>query len=342
MPGQTLDTVSISEFTDTTMRTWVGPNTNFVERGNAAKLYIYDAIPYNTGVSKVYQEIDVSTFATLKLEGADASKATVQRGYSKTMTLRRFAKEIDITWEERMQNRNPEVMTKLTNLAHFCPNRMELDLTHRLTFATGTSYTDQDGVSVTTTVGDGLALVSAVHTLSGSSTTFSNVITGNPTFSKGGLEIAELQANTQILTNGFAERRIFRFNYIVSSDDPTTVNDVKTFLMSITDVDQNNPGVVNVYKGKYQHLILPYLATTAAGAYDSTKNRYWGIVAAGQGVNGWQAYFGVQEQPRLLTPAPGNNGEDIHNDNWTYGTRCTFGVETVGSRGFVFSTGLGA
>jgi hypothetical protein len=36
-----------------------------------------------------------------------------------------------------------------------------------------------------------LALISTVHTLTGSATTYSNQITGNPQFSKGALENAE-------------------------------------------------------------------------------------------------------------------------------------------------------
>jgi hypothetical protein len=132
-----------------------------------------------------------------------------------------------------------------------------------------------------------------------------------------------------------------KFNTIFTSDDPTTVNEVKQFLRSTTDIDQNNPSVINVYLQKYDHIILPYLATTAAGVYDSTKAKRWGLVALGQGVRGWQAYLGIWERPELKTPAPGNNGENMHNDNWTYGTRCAYGIVTVDPRGFLMSTGLG-
>lgn len=335
-----LNTVSISEFTDLVNRNWSIHN-DMVKVGPARSLYISEDMANHTGTSRRYTEIDVQTYASIKEEGADAGKATVQKGYEKDMTVRRFAKEIDITFEMRRFNKKPEIVAQLTSLSHFCPQRMELDLTHRLTFATATSYTDMDGQTVATTVGDGLALVSASHIVRGSSSTFSNVITGNPAFSKGGLEVAEGQANTQIVSQ-FYERRVMNFNTIVTSDDPSTVNSVKQFLMSTTDVDQNNPGVVNVYKGKYQHVILPQLATDASGAYDSDKAKYWALVAAGQGVAGWQAYCGIWEAPNLKTPAPGNNGEDVHNDNWTYGTRCSYGIATVSPKGFLLSTGLGS
>ena len=335
-----LNTVSISEMTDLVSRNW-GIYNDMVKVGPARSLFITEDMANHTGTTRRYTEIDTQTYAAVKEEGADASKATVQKGYEKDMTVRRFAKEIDITFEMRRFNKKPEIVSQLTALSHFCPQRMELDLTHRLTFATATSYTDMDGTTVATTVGDTNALVDSTHDVRGSSSTYSNVITGNPLFSKGGLEVAEGLANTNILSQ-FGERRVMNFNTIVTSDDPTTVNDVKQFLMSTTDVDQNNPGVVNVYKGKYQHVILPQLATDAAGAYNSAKAKYWALVAAGQGVNGWQAYCGIWEAPNLKTPAPGNNGEDVHNDNWTYGTRCSYGIVTVTGKGFLLSTGLGA
>lgn len=337
--GQQLNTVSINQFTDLITRKWSIRNT-FVERGIVQKLFIYTDESANTGDVRRFTDIDVETFAKIKPQGVAAAKATVQYGYEVDMTARRFAREIDITWEMRRYNKQPEVMAQITSLSHFCPNRMELDLTQRITFATATSYTDQDGISVTTTVGDGLALVSAVHTLTGSTSTYSNVITGNPVFSRGGLEIAESQTNTQIVSN-FGERRVMNFNTIISSDDPNSCNEIKRFIKSTTDVDQNNPSVINVYKDKYSHVILPYLATAADGTYDSTKAKYWGLIAAGQGMAGWQAYIGIWESPNLKTPAPGNNGEDVHTDNWTYGARCSYGIATVTGKGFMLSTGLG-
>lgn len=339
--SQQLNTVSLSQLTDLVERSWSVNNIDFVENGNATKMMIVDDLEAHTGDTKRYTEIDVETFALNMDEGDNASQAQVQYGYEKDMTMRRFAREITITWKMRRFNKKPEVIAQLTSLNHFCPNRMELDVTHRITFGTATSYTDMDGISVTTTTGDGLALFSAVHTLRGSSSTFSNIITGNPAFSKGGLEIAEGQANTQILSH-FGERRVMNFNAIFSGDDPTTCNDIKQYLKSVSDPDQNNPSVINVYKDKYMHVKLPYLATTAVGAYDSTKSKYWGIAAIGQGLAGWQAFVGVWERPNLKTPAPGNNGEDFSNDNWKYGTRGSWGICTPSPRGIMLSTGLGS
>ena len=334
----TLSILALPEFTDLTRRTFSMMNNLVPER--ARLLFIEQSIPSQSGNVRRFQEVDGETYASLKNEGEDATLAEASVGYSIDMTAKRMAKQINITWEMRNQGRDPEIKTKLTSLASFCPQRLELDLTHILTFGTATSYTDQDGSTITTTVGDGLALVSASHTLNQSSSTYSNIITGNPAFSQTALEIAEERANTQILTN-FGERRIINFNTIFTSDDPVQVNGVKQLIDSVSDVDQNNPGVVNVYGGKYKHVILPYLATDANGAYNSAKKDYWGLAATGMGTDGWEAYLGMWEQPNLKVPSAGNNGEDFENDDWKYGTRCTYGIAVLSGKGMLLSTGLG-
>lgn len=334
-----LNTITLTQFTDLVEKKFLTP-TQLLPLV-AKELFVQEDISSNSGDTRRYTEIDGETYAATKREGEDASVASVVTGYSKNMVVKRVAKEITISWEMRRFNKYPEVIGRLESLSGFAEQRMELDLTHRLTFAESTSYVDMDGATVDLTGGDTLAIVSASHTLTGSASTWSNVITGNPQFSKGGLEAAEVIANTNIFTN-FGERRIMNFNTIVTTDDPNTINTVKEYLNSTADLSAPNSGVVNVYKGKYKHVVLPRLATTASGAYDSTKAKRWFLIAAGQGVMGWQAYLGIWETPNLKSPSAGNNGEDVHNDNWTFGTRAAYGICPVSGRGLLMSTGLNA
>lgn len=330
--------LNFSEFADTTERIYYMGGDLVPDLDAVKSLYMVENIPAGTGDRRVYDEIDGETYARLKDEGEEAQKTAVIEGYSKTMYNRRFGVEIDITYEARNYGKNQEILRKLTSLATFCPQRMALDLTHRFTFGTSTSYTDMDGESVDVSTGDTVALISASHTTtSGTPSTYSTVITGNPIFSPGGLEVAMGQANTQIVTN-FGERRVMNFNTVVTGDDPATVRAVKELLNSTADTTGNNPGVVNVYKGMFRHVILPRMATDATGAYDSTKTKYWFYVAAGE----WEAHLGIWEEPHLKTPAPGNNGEDMHTDNWTFGTRCGYGICVVSPKGCLGSTGAGA
>lgn len=335
-PTTLLNTVTLSELTDLVRKSFVMVQQMVAPQ--ARSLFIVDTIAKGQGNTKRYDEVDTQTFARLKRQGEASKKASVGIGYNVTMEKKRISMEIDITQEMRDENRSQEVGSLITSLTHFCPQRMDIDGTHLLTFASATSYVDMDGVTQTISVGDGLALASSSHTLKFSSSTYSNRVSGDPIFSKGGLEAAESLATSDILSN-FGERRVIAFNTIITSDDPNTVNAVKQFLESTSDVDQNNSGVKNVYQGKYRHVKLPYLATTATGARDATKRRYWFLAAIGMGMNGWQAYLGIWEAPHLKTGSNDENGanHDFSRDIWTFGTRAGYGYRAVSGRGIIAS-----
>src|ERR1035437_1965966 len=331
--GTYLSTVTFPELTDLV-------NRNFVSVGGmivpvAKQLFITETVGANEGELKLLQEYDTTTYAKAKGQGVDAKRASFGIGYYITIRAKRIGIESEITWEMRRFNKKQEVMAAITSLPYFCPQRVELDLTHRLTFSNATSYVDMDGNSVDLTVGDTLALASAVHTLKFSSLTYSNLVTGNPLFSKGGLEAAELLTTTDILSN-FGEKRVMDFNTIVTGNNPTVCNAVKQFLRSVSDNTQNNPGVVNVNQDKYRHVILPQLATTATGAGDSTKKNYWALAAIGAGLRGWQAYY-VEWEPMNLIPSTEGNGTDVHKDIWYYNVRQAYNIGVVSGRGLIVS-----
>ncbi len=327
-----LNTLTLPELTDLVRKTFIFQNQH-IER-NARQLFI-EEFP-DAGDSKRYDEYDVETYANFKPEGVDSKKSKGGVGYNVTMNSRTFSKELEITIEMRRHNRYKVLGGQITSLAGFCENRLDLDLTHRFTFAGSTSYTDLDGETVTTTVGDGLALLSASHTLAFSSTTYNNIVTGAPAFSETSLESALLIAATQVFSN-FGEKRNMNYNTIVTGNDPGTMRTVQQLLRSTADPDAVQSGVANVYSGKYNHVVLPNLATTAAGAYDSTKRRFWFLVAAGQEMLGWQAYVGIWMAPQLLTPNDANAGMDVHNLNWTYSTYSMHGVVVARPQGLVGS-----
>lgn len=334
MQTTTLNTVTLSEFTDLVEKSFIVYQNKV--QPVAKQIFIFSNEAANTGDTRRFDEVDTETFGRLKRQGMKASKTSVGVGYNKTMIAKRIAREIDITWEHRRYNKYPEVTGLLTSLNSFCEQRAELDLTHRLTFCSSSTMTDMDGDSVDLTAGDGLPIVYAAHTLKYSSSTWRNRVANDPAFSRGALESAEALYNTDILSN-FGERRVIKPNAIITSDDPNTCNTVKQFLLSTADVDQANAGVVNVYRNKYRHIELPYLATTAVGANDSTKKRWWFLGAIGMGVNGLQAYYGVWEGANMKSPTAGGNGEDPSTDNWTYGTRMSYGIVFVSARGLVGS-----
>lgn len=331
--GTFLNTVTFPELTDLV-------NRNFVSVGGfivpvARQLFITENVGAGEGEMKLFQEYDTTTYARAKPQGVDAKKAAFGIGYYVTVQQKRVGIESEITFEMRRFNKKQEVMAAITSLPYFVPQRIELDLTHVFTFASSTSYVDLDGNTVATTGGDGLALASASHTLKFSTITWSNRVSGDPLFSKGSLELAELLTTTDILSN-FGEKRVMDFNTIVTGNNPTIVNAVKQFLRSVSDNTQNNAGVMNVNQDKYRHLILPQLATTATGAIDATKKNWWFLVAAGAGVRGWQAYY-VEWEAQNLVPATAGNGTDVHKDIWYYNVRAAYNNCFVSGRGVIAS-----
>ncbi len=329
-----LSEMSLPEMTDLVRRYWTIVRKDIAR--NAEQLFIVEDIGTANGNTKIWNEVDAQTYAANKPEGTNAVKAKSGVGYNVTMTAGTKAIQVDITLEMRNDNRYMEVGSYLTNLSRFCDNRLDLDLTHRLTFATSSSYVDMNGATVDLTVGDGNPLLYTAHTLAFSSTTYSNRVTGDPAFSQGSFESAKLLAATQIYSN-FGEKRQMNFNVIVSTDDPATVRTIKQMLESTADIDAVQAGIVNVYAGAMRPVVLPNLATTAAGAYDSTKRRWWAIAAVGQMANGWQAHLGKWIAPQLRVPSPGNNGEDINSLNWTYVGFCRYGIAIVSGKGYIGS-----
>jgi len=111
------------------------------------------AIPEGTGQFRRFSELpDRNLYATTKDEGANADQARIQYGYEKDMQIKRIGLDVGITVEERKQNKYPEVIRRLTDLSEVCPSKIELDLNHRFTFGFATSYTDNSGDVVDTTV----------------------------------------------------------------------------------------------------------------------------------------------------------------------------------------------
>ena len=331
-----LNTVSLGDFVKLAGIIFEKSKMSLGQEARNSGMFMFNPIPMNSGNTREYTEIDQNEYAKYKGEGDQAARGKVQQGYSKTLTHYRIAEDIGITYEMRSMNKYPEVVRRLTNLAGKGVNRMELDLTHRITFAFSTSYTDMDGRTVDTTLGDALALASTVHKLKGTSTTFRNILANNPQVSKGAIEGMEKLIVEETL-NQFGEKVVIPFDIIFTSDDPNTINTVREHLQSTAAVDAVNAGVLNVYKGKYRHVILPRLATDANGAVDTTKRRYWGL-ASSMYTTG---HFDVWEEPRLKIPANLNAGEEFSTDDWNFGVRAGYGICIVNAVWLKISKGDG-
>lgn len=331
-----LNTATLGDFTKLAEVLWQKGIDSVDQRMRRSGIYKEVPVAMNSGSTREFSEIDTQEYAKRKTEGDQAERAQVQQGYTKIMTMQRVALDIGITYEMRTQNKYPEVTNKLTNLGRQVANRMDLDMAHRITFAAATTYVNMDGETVSITVGDGLALASAAHTLRGSSTTFRNILANNPRLSKGALEGME-RLNVENTYNQFGEKLTMPFDVLWTTDDPNTVNTAREYLQSTSDPSQNNSGVLNVNASKYRHIELPRVATDANGAPDTTKRYFWGLISTMYSTG----YLGVWEEPRLKTPSALNAGEDFSTDDWNFGARGGYGIVIVSAAWFKISYGDG-
>lgn len=332
-----LNTATLSDFTKNAMILFLKGLDSVQSAVRSSGLFRVDSIADNTGNTKEYTEIDLEEYASVKAEGDQASRARVQQGYSKIGTLKRVSKDIGITYEMRHYNKYQEVIARLTNLGRLVANRMELDLSHRITFATSTSYTDRDGVTVDVTIGDTLALASTAHTVRGASSTFRNRLANSPVFSKGSLESMEKMVIENSI-NQFGEKVTIEYDTLWSTDDPNQVNTIREYLRSTASPASNNAGVINVYQSKYKHVVLPRVATDANGAVDSTKAKYWGLASSTNS----SAFLGVNEEPRLKAGSTaGGNAEEFSTEDWNFGAAAGYMIVIPGARWFAISLGDG-
>ena len=334
-----LNTVTLSDFVKNAQIIFLRALDTVQMNVRSSGMFRVESVPQNTGNTRDYTEIDLENYAKAKKEGAQSERARVQQGYTKIARLKRIALDIGITYEMRTQNKYQEVVARLSNLGMLAAHRIELDLSHRITFGEAVSYVDMDGDTVDISMGSGLSLFNTAHTVRGSAETYRNQLAGNAAFSKGSLEGMELLIVEETI-NQFGEKMAMPFDCIFTTDDPNTVNTVRTELNSTatTTVEQNS-GVVNVNQTKYRHVMLPLVATDVNGNVDSTKAKYWGLASTMMTT----AYLGMHEEPRLKTPpTEGNNAEEFSTDDWNFGTRAGYFICIVTGAWIKFSNGSGS
>lgn len=235
-------------------------------------------------------------------DGDDAFKGTALQGYTINYRQEEIALEVDITKHMRKFDKYDEINKLVRGNKRSTIRRIEQDVAAPLSYAWSTSYTNLDGETVQTTAPDGLALIDNAHTPNGTSDTYSNELTGNHAqISQTTLE------NLLELGNGFLDEADGRsvpgvFNTIITGMHTPTKHEVKRILMSIQ-APGSDLNDVNVNKGDFNHLIVPYMDfTSATETRDADKAKYCFVANIGDAdINGFR--LEVSEQPKLETPS---------------------------------------
>lgn len=332
-----LNTVSQSDFVKLARVIWIkGAQSVKNHMVDSGMVKVMD-IDEHTGNTREFSEIDTNEYLRRKNQSDQAARGQIQQGYTKTMTKYRIAENMGISYEMIHENKYPQVVNALLSGGKKGYNTIDLDLSHRITFGTATSYTDLNGETVATTCGDTLQLFYSAHTLNGSSTTFRNRLANNPRLSKGALESMERLVEEETY-NHLGEKKTIPFDILWTTNDPNTKNTAKELTKSRASPDAAHAGVINVYAGEYKHVVLPRVATTAAGANDTSKRYYWGLASSQLS----SFYLGIWERPHMIPPSEKSNAEDPQTDDMDFRNRAGYGIVVVGANWIKMSSGDGA
>ena len=106
---------------------------------------------------------------------------------------------------------------------------------------------------------------------------------------------------------------------IITSDEPSVINAVQEFLKSVGAPDTAERAD-NIYKGRYNHIVLPYLATDLNGAPSSTGRFYWMLAD----LKHKESILEFSEMPTFTAPNAGNNGEEFDTDDWKFKSSASY------------------
>ncbi len=307
----------------------------FRPAGDVRKIFHKETADWSSD-SKRIQEVDRERFAEVKVEGQSSAQRGVSQGYYKDISRKTISVTRKVSGEAYKALTAHKLAQYATQTGADVIDKIELDMRNFIGYGDSTSYTDNGGFTVDTTTGDGYALFYTAHTLKNSSTTYSNILSGAPSFSESSLESAEDYFNYNVLDNN-GQRITIDPNTVITSRKATMVNRVARVLgsMSPEQIEGStnmNAGVKNTYKNKYRHLVVEF-DVTALNVSDSSKSFYWYLAAlGGMPETSFQGYYVSWLSPQV---AP----VEIDQDKWTlsYTARAAYGIGAVSGKGILVS-----
>jgi hypothetical protein len=270
---------------------------------------------------------DFDVPATTTGEGSNYAISAPVKGDALVLTQAKITQGVELTKESQMYDRYNQTdnFAKMRGLGKACPTRIERDLQHFfMSFGFGTSYTNRDGASVATTGADALAIYSNDHTVNGGSTTYDNL--HSTAFGQTGLEAAEDLFRAMI--NHDEELVEVIPDTIVTTSKANVVNLVREYNKGMNHIEDAARGI-NVYQGRYDHVVFEYGDTDAQGARDSSKDDYWLLVSR---ANNHHGILEISQEPRVFFA-----GKDRRNQNDLWLTDAHFAYGMLGAQWIVGS-----
>jgi hypothetical protein len=307
----------------------------FRPAGDVRKIFHKETGDWSSQDKRI-QEVDRDRFAEQKVQGQASAQRGISEGYYKDIRRKTISVTRLISGEAYKTLTAHKLAQYATQTGADVIDKIELDMRNFIGYGTATSYTDNGGFTISTTVGDGNALFDTTHDLKNSSTTYSNILSGAPALSESALESAEDYYNYNVLDNN-GQRITMNPNTIITSRKATMVNRVSRIFgsmspESIEGTANANSGVKNTYKNKYQHLVVEF-DVTSLNVTDATKSFNWYLASlGGMPESSFQAYYVSWLSPQVA-------GAEVNQDKWTlsYTARSAYGIGAVSGKGILIS-----
>lgn len=309
----------------------VKPSKNSFYSSEVVKKVDYTGNQGDTYLLKEYTDFNQYAFNTR--EDEQIPSFIPQTGYELNVRLVKYSATLPVSYDMIKNGKYPQQLKDATNDFVDAVNRkLDLNLSLRFSYADATSYTDANYGAVPTVTGDGLAWASASHTLAGSTTTYSNIVSTAPQFSESALILAVETAVRNTYDN---KGQIVSFNpsHIVTTNDESTVRAVKKLLTSSAGVSDPNAGVTNTFQNSMQHLVLERGDINTTGGKDTTKSKRWAVVDSRLSTLTCVSF----RNPTLFDPSMQNGGFDPRTWSMTWSVDAAYGIEALVGRGWVFS-----
>lgn len=323
-----INTTTFSDLTDNLEIKW----RKRYEAFNKVAAFLYDVEDVDV-ITSDESSFDGFSMARKKREGQDHELISTAQGYRKAWEVYEVSGMTKITWKMRKGARYRQINQGINNMADSTALRMEVDLTHRFGYAWATSYTDYDGDVVDVTVGDGLAMMSASHTLTESSKTYRNAIANNPPLSESAIQAGRKLFSTGMLDNN-GEPIMVKPDSLIVSNDPTVIDIASKYLKSVGSVDDAHSGIYNPLQGRYRLVVLDYLSFDSSLTYDSTKAGYWFLAS----VKDTDAMLKILQRPQFIAPTM-MDGKEFETMDWKYATHAAYAILILRTHWIVGSKG---
>lgn len=300
------------------------------------RLFHLKEADWSTNVKRIH-EFDRERYAEEKVEGQKSAQRGVAQGYYKDIKRKTISITRLVSGEQFKALTEHDLANFAMNVAKDVRDKIELDMLNFLGYSTvATSFIDNGGFPIDTTVGDGYAVFHTAHTLKNSVTTYSNILTGAPSLSTSSLADAEDHFTYNVMDN-YGKRIQMKPNTVITSEKAVMVHRVARIFgsdapESIEGTANANSGVKNTFKNRYKHLALPF-DVNSLGDTDATKSFYWFLAALGGAPEESFAAYYVRWMSPMAAPT------EVDQDAWVLSqtARASYGIGAVSGKGILVS-----